>query len=103
MGSAGWRHGSRQNIQTAIARELKEEVNLTGDFIYRVVHVDNPSLLQHSKILQVRLVFIITPDIMEFSPGDDGDKVAFLSLEQLREIDEPKYDYVSMVLGKRLV
>ncbi len=92
-------HG--EDIKSAIARELKEEVNLTGDFSYQVVYVDDPSLLQHSKMLQVRLIFIVKPELMEFSPGDDGDEVIFMSLEQLKEIDEPKYTYISSILANR--
>ena len=92
----GMDHG--EDIKAAIAREMKEEVNLTGDFTYRIAHVDDPAELKNAKVLQVRLIFILKPDIMEFSPGDDGDEVAFLSLEKLKEIDEPKYDYLSMII-----
>ncbi len=95
----GMDHG--EDIKTAIAREMKEEVNLTGDFTYRITHVDDPAELQSAKILQVRLVFIIKPDIMEFSPGDDGDEVAFISLKRLKEIDEPKYDYLKIVMENK--
>ena len=93
---SGMDHG--EDIKAAIAREMKEEVNLTGDFTYRIAHVDDPAELKNAKVLQVRLIFILKPDIMEFSPGDDGDEVAFLSLEKLKEIDEPKYDYLSMII-----
>lgn len=93
----GMDHG--EDIKTAIAREMKEEVNLTGDFTYRIVHVDDPAELKNAKVLQVRLIFIIKPEIMDFSPGDDGDEVAFISLEQLKEIDEPKHDYLKMIMG----
>ncbi len=92
----GMDHG--EDIKAAIAREMKEEVNLTGDFTYRIAHVDDPAELKNAKVLQVRLIFILKPDIMEFSPGDDGDEVAFLSFEKLKEIDEPKYDYLSMII-----
>lgn len=92
----GMDHG--EDIKTSIAREMKEEVNLTGDFTYRIAHVDDPAELINAKVLQVRLIFIINPEIMEFSPGDDGDKVAFISLERLKEIDEPKYDYLKMIV-----
>ncbi len=93
----GMDHG--EDIKTAIAREMKEEVNLTGGFTYQVTHVDDPKTLEHAKVLQVRLIFIINPEIMEFSPGDDGDEVAFISLERLKEIDEPKYDYLQMIIN----
>ena len=89
-------HG--EDIKTAIAREMKEEVNLTGDFTYKIVYVDDPVELKNAKVLQVRLIFIIKPEIMEFSPGDDGDEVAFISLERLKEIDEPKHDYLKTVM-----
>jgi len=94
----GMDHG--EDIKAAIAREMKEEVNLTGDFTYQVIHVDDPKLLEHSMILQVRLIFLIAPEVMEFSPGEDADEVAFLSLDTLKEIDKPKYRYVSMLLER---
>ena len=93
----GMDHG--EDIKTAIAREMKEEVNLTGDFSYKIVHVDDPAELKNAKVLQVRLIFVIRPEVMEFSPGDDGDEVAFIPLERLKEIDEPKYDYLKMIMN----
>ena len=36
---------------------------------------------------------------MEFYPGDDGDEIAFIPLERLKEIDEPKYDYLKMIMN----
>jgi ADP-ribose pyrophosphatase YjhB (NUDIX family) len=93
----GMDHG--EDIKTAIAREMKEEVNLTGNFSYKIVHVDDPAELKNAKVLQVRLIFVIRPEVMEFSPGDDGDEVAFIPLERLKEIDEPKYDYLKMIMN----
>ena len=93
----GMDHG--EDIKTAIAREMKEEVNLTGDFSYKIVHVDDPAELKNAKVLQVRLIFVIRPEVMEFSPGDDGDEIAFIPLERLKEIDEPKYDYLKMIMN----
>lgn len=92
----GMDHG--EDIKTAIAREMKEEVNLTGDFTYQILRVDDPTLLEHSNILQVRLIFIVRPAVMKFSPGDDGDDVAFMSLERLRTIDESEYDYLKKIV-----
>lgn len=92
----GMDHG--EDIKRAIARELREEVNLTGDFTYQIVHVDDPSELKHINALQVRLVFIVKPNEMTFSPGDDGDEVAFMSLERLKEVDESEYDYLKMIV-----
>ncbi|MCB9820133.1 NUDIX hydrolase [Candidatus Nomurabacteria bacterium] len=93
----GMDHG--EDIKAAIAREMKEEINLAGDFTYRIVHVDDPKMLERAKISQVRLIFIIKPEVMEFSPGADGDEVSFMSLKELKEIDEPKYDYLRMIIN----
>lgn len=93
----GMDHG--EDIKTALAREMKEEVNLTGDFSYKVVHVDDPAELKDAKVLQVRLIFIIKPEIMEFSPGDDSDEIAFMPFKQIKEVDVSKYEYLKMVMG----
>lgn len=68
-----------EDIKSALARELKEEINLEGNFTYRVINVDNPKYLEIHDFWQVRLVFEIKPEIMEFSPGDEGDEVKFVN------------------------
>ena len=93
----GMDHG--ENIKSAIAREMKEEVNLTGDFTYKIVHVDDPKELENIKVSQIRLIFMIKPEIMEFSPGEDGDEVAFMSLDQLKVIDTAEYDYLRNIIN----
>lgn len=93
----GMDHG--ENIKSAIAREMKEEVNLTGDFTYKIVHVDDPKELENIKVSQIRLIFKIKPENMEFSPGEDGDGVAFMSLDQLNVIDTAEYDYLRDIIN----
>jgi len=70
-----------EDIQSAIAREMKEEVNLEGDFSYQIIAVDSPIYLEAHDFWQVRLVFEVTPDDMSFSAGEDGDEVAFMNPE----------------------
>ncbi len=72
----GMDHG--ESIKSAITREMKEEVSLGGDFSYRIIDVDEPALLDAHNFWQLRLIFAVTPDNMAFSPGDDGDEVAFM-------------------------
>lgn len=67
-----------ENIKQAIARELKEEVNLDGDFKYRIIATDEPAYLQTYNFWQVRLIFKIVPESMTFSVGEDGDEIAFM-------------------------
>jgi 8-oxo-dGTP pyrophosphatase MutT (NUDIX family) len=74
-----------ESIKQAIAREMKEEVNMIGDFTYRVIAVEEPSFLHRAKIWQIRLVFEVTPENMAFEPGEHGDEVMFINPEQLKD------------------
>ena len=89
-------HG--EDIKTALAREMKEEVNLIGEFTYHITHITDPVELVDRKILQIFLIFTIKPEIMEFSPGDDGDEVAFVPLDKIKESDEPKYEHLKKII-----
>jgi len=71
----GMDHG--EDIKTTIAREMKEEVNLDGDFTYRIIDADEPAYLENHDFWQLRLVFEVTPENLSFSPGDDGDETSF--------------------------
>jgi len=76
-----------EDLKSAIAREMKEEVNLDGDFSYRVIAVDEPVHLSAHNFWQIRLVFEITPANLVFSPGEDGDEVAFIDPQLLKDSD----------------
>lgn len=78
-----------ESIKEGIARELHEEVELTGDFTYRVIAVEEPSFLTHANVWQMRLVFEIKPENMQFTPGEHGDEVAFLDPNDLKSSDHP--------------
>jgi len=77
----GMDHG--ESIKTAISREMKEEVNLKGDFTYRIIAADEPAYLMHD-FWQVRLIFEIKPINMSFSAGEDGDEIAFIDPQTLK-------------------
>lgn len=72
----GMDHG--EDLKTTIAREMKEEVNLTGEFEYRIISVDEPAYLASHDFWQIRLIFSIQPKDMDFSVGEDGDEIAFM-------------------------
>ncbi len=78
----GMDHG--ENLHRAIAREMKEEVNLEGDFTYKVIAVDEPKLLEAHNFWQLRLIFAVRPTRMEFSAGEDGDEIAFMDPGQFK-------------------
>lgn len=73
----GMDHG--ESIKSAIAREMKEEVNLEGEFTYKILDIDEPAYLKVHDFWQMRLIFEIKPTVMEFSPGIDADQVAFMN------------------------
>jgi 8-oxo-dGTP pyrophosphatase MutT (NUDIX family) len=94
----GMDHG--ENIEFAIAREMKEEVNLEGNFTYRVIDIDDPAYLQVHDFWQVRLIFEVKPDSMSFSVGEDGDEVAFMNPDGFRnsesEVERRIYKYAGI-------
>ncbi|MFZ2545239.1 MAG: NUDIX hydrolase [Candidatus Saccharimonadales bacterium] len=95
----GMDHG--EDIKAAIARELQEEVSLTGDFSYKVIDVDEPSFLEHANVWQIRLVFHIKPTNMDFEPGEDADEIMFIDPASLKDsaisAEHKVYEYSSLV------
>jgi ADP-ribose pyrophosphatase YjhB (NUDIX family) len=91
-----------ESIKDAIRRELEEEVNLKGDFKYRIIAVEEPAVLEHARIWQMRLIFEIKPTNMSFSPGEDGDEVAFMDPLDLQNSDNSAerkvYEYSELAL-----
>jgi ADP-ribose pyrophosphatase YjhB (NUDIX family) len=93
----GMDHG--EDITSAIAREMKEEVQLEGDFTFRIIDVDEPAHLSAHNFWQLRLIFEVKPESMIFSAGDDGDEVAFIDAQFFRDsasaIERRVYDYAT--------
>lgn len=94
----GMDHG--ENLRSAIARELKEEVNLGGSFSYRVIYVDEPAYLRVHDFWQLRLVFEVQPENLHFSIGRDADEVEFIDPLVLKdsgiEVERRIFDYASI-------
>lgn len=78
----GMDHG--ESISAAIAREMREEVNLQGEFTYRIIAVEDPALLDVHGFWQMRLIFVVEPQNMAFSAGDDGDEVDFRNASEFQ-------------------
>lgn len=94
----GMDHG--EDIKTALARELREEVNLQGDFNYQLLTVDEPRYLERWNIWFLRLIFEIKPDNMSFSVSEDSDEVCFIDSANFKDsshhIESKIYDYDQM-------
>ena len=91
----GMDHG--EDLEAAIAREMKEEVNLKGALTHKVIYVDEPAYLEAHNFWQIRLIFELIPSSVEFSAGDDGDEILFINPEQLKgsssEVERRIYKY----------
>lgn len=91
----GMDHG--EDIKSAIARELEEEVNFIGDFKYSVIDVDDPAYLSNANVLQVRLVFEVIPELMPLEAGSDADEIMYIDPSELKnsqnEVERRVYEY----------
>lgn len=89
-----------EDIKSAIAREMKEEVDLTGNFTYRIIDVDDPMYLPNANVYQVRLVFHVVPQVMRFAAGVDADEIMFVDAIQLKDSDNSVerrvYEYANL-------
>jgi len=90
-----------ENIKSAMARELKEEVNFEGNFTYEILEIDEPEKFTTRDIWQVRIILKITPGNLTFSTAVDSDEVAFMKPVLFKDsafLDEAKiYQYASIV------
>ncbi len=94
----GMHHG--EDIKSAIARELEEEVSLSGNFDYKIIAVDEPVYLQPHNFWQVRLIFELRPIDMSFSAGEDADEIAFMNpvsfMNSQSEVERRIYRYIKL-------
>lgn len=79
----GLDHG--ESIQQALARELFEEVSLTGDFQYQTILAEDPRFLKDHNLYQMRITFLVSPRHMIFAPGEDADEIQFIDPETFRD------------------
>ena len=100
----GMDHG--ESIKEALARELREEVSLMGDFTYTTILAEDPRYLSSHNLYQVRLTFLIEDYNGDgFVPGDEGDEVMFIDPATLKDsqiVTEQKiYEYSQVALANR--
>lgn len=95
----GMDHG--EDIKTAIAREMKEEVNLEGDFTIKFLAAEDPAYLDKHNFWQLRLIFEVIPQNMIFSPGEDSHEVAFIDPSSFRQssknAEKRAYEYSQLL------
>ena len=72
----GMDHG--ESIKGALARELNEEVSLTGNFDYEAILAEDPKYLERHNLYQMRITFLVKPENFNFAVGDDSDEIMFV-------------------------
>jgi len=94
----GLDHG--ESIKEALVRELREEVSMSGEFEHEAILAEDPRRLGAHNLYQMRVTFLVKPEIMSFEPGDDGDEVAFVNPLDFKDselINEQKiYEYAQL-------
>ena len=79
----GMDHG--EDFRQALARELAEEVSLSGKFSYQIIDIDQPAYLAEHNFWQVRLIFSVSQPGGHYAPGIDGDEIAWLPLNYFEQ------------------
>lgn len=75
-------HG--EDIRTAIARELEEELDYKGNFTYDVMRIDDPFKLRTRDVWQMKVVYKVVLESNEIGVGKDAEEVAFMDPETLK-------------------
>ena len=89
-----------ENIKTALAREMYEEVGLKGGFTYKIIAVEDPSFLTRTNVWQLRLIFEVVPEIFPYEAGVDADEIQYVDPFELKDsehlVERGVYEYFSM-------
>lgn len=96
----GMDHG--ESIKLALKRELFEEVGYTGDFVYNIIHVEEPAHSKRANVMQIRLIFSVQTLSQNFEAGIDASAIRFINPSELRdsnnETERRVYEYARLVL-----
>lgn len=100
----GMDHG--EDIKSAIARELLEEVGLVGDFTYTIIDVDEPAYLPNANILQIRLIYEVIPLNLPSRHGIDTDEIAYINpstlKDSMKQVEKKIYEYSNRVSARTI-
>jgi len=94
-------HG--ETVKQALSRELREEVSYAGGFEFETLLAEDPVYLESLNLYQMRITFLVKPNSLTFSAGDDGDEVQFIDadLYEKSELWTERQIYKFSKLAKR--
>lgn len=76
-------HG--EDIRSAIARELEEELDFREDFTFKILRADDPAKLKTRDVWQLKLIFAVELDTSTVSAGVDVEEIAFIDPRSLKD------------------
>lgn len=80
-------HG--EDIYSALARELNEELDYSSDFSYEIIGIDDPAKLLTRDVWQCKLIFKVTLDLSLIAVGKDAEEVIFINPDTLKDSVHP--------------
>jgi len=72
-----------ESIKEGLARELKEEIGLSGDFDYNILALQTPSWNERLGVMQINAIFQVNPNELNISLGLDGCELDFQTPENI--------------------
>lgn len=84
-----------ETFETALARELREEVGYEGRFTFDVVDTADPMYLPKIDAWQVYVVCRVIPEHFNFSIGVDTVAIKFIDPSELAQYDDSQARYAT--------
>ena len=82
-----------ETFESALARELAEEVGYTGRFTFETIGVADPIHVGGPNVWQVWIVFHVAPETFDFSVGVDAEAMKFIDPKGLEMFDDMQARY----------
>lgn len=77
-----------ETFETALARELEEEIGYTGAFTFDVIDTVDPMPMKSIDAWLVYVVFHVVPESYAFTRGVDSDDMTFIDPDDLVQYDD---------------
>lgn len=91
-------HG--ETFESALARELAEDVGYTGKFTFDVIDTADPMYLSKANIWQVWVVCRVVPETFDFSVGPDAEDMKFIDPSELEGLEDAQARYAIHYHGR---